>query len=211
MAAPKFPITKDRVRHHFHYFWWQYAVLAVAGIFGWNLLFTMTHYRPPENLKVEWYYQGPSSTDTVGKGQALLDELWPELFPEMEEVTFNLVGTDEMYGDMQLMVWMAAGQGDVYMLQKDSFKTYANENTLLDLQPYVDDGTLNVEGMDLRGGIATDSETGYKGLFGIPADALEGMWDYDMKPDGALICLPLGSGNIDNALILLQYLLENWK
>jgi RsiW-degrading membrane proteinase PrsW (M82 family) len=28
---------------------------------------------------------------------------------------------------------------------------------------------------------------------------------------GALICLPLGSGNIDNALILLDYLLDNWK
>lgn len=211
MAAPHFPITKDRIRNHFQYFWWQYAALVIAGIFGWNLLFTMTHYRPPENLKVEWYYQGPSSTDTVGKGTALLEELWPELFPEMEEVTFNLVGTDEMYGDMQLMVWMAAGQGDVYILQKDSFKTYANENTLLDLQPYVDDGTLNVEGIDLRGGIATDPETGYKGLFGIPADALEGMWDYDMKPEGALICLPLGSGNIENALILLDYLLDNWK
>ena len=209
--ASMFPITKNRIRNHFHYFWWQYVVLVVAGVFGWNLLFTMTHYRSPEHLKVEWYYQGASTLDTVAKGEALLNELWPQLFPEMEEVTFNLVGTDEMYGDMQLMVWMAAGQGDLYMLQKNSFKTYANETTLLDLQPYVDDGTLNVEGIDLRGGIATDQETGYKGLFGIPADALTKMLDYDMQPEGTLICLPLTSGNIENALILLQYMLDNWK
>lgn len=211
MAAPKFPITKDRIHNHFHYFWWQYMVLAVAGIFGWNLLFTTTHYRPPENLKVEWYYQGPISNDTSNKANDLLLELWPELFPEMEEVAFNVVGTDDMYGDMQLMVWLAAGQGDVYMLEKASFSTYANESTLLDLQPYVDDGTLNVEGIDLRGGIATDSETGYKGLFGIPADALTGLWDYDIQPDGRLICLPLASGNIENALILLDYLLDHMK
>lgn len=211
MAAPKFPITQNRIRNHFHYFWWQYLILLIAGVFGWNLLFTMTHYRSPEHLKVEWYYQGPSSTDTVGKGQALLDELWPELFPDMEEVNFNLVGTDEMYGDMQLMVWMAAGQGDLYILQKSSFNSYANETTLLDLQPYVDDGTLNVEGIDLRAGYSTDPETGYRGLFGIPADALQGMWDYDMRPDGALLCLPLASGNIDNAIVLLDYLLDNWK
>ncbi len=206
-----FPITKDRIRHHFNYAWWQYATLAVAAIFGWNLIFTMTHYRSPEHLKVEWYYQGPATMDTVGKGEALLNELWPQLFPEMEEMNFNQVGGDEMYGDMQLMVWMAAGQGDLYMLQKDSFKTYANETTLLDLQPYVDDGTLNVEGLDLRSGIATNPETGYKGLFAIPLDGLPKMLDYDMQPQGTLACLPLASGNIDCALKLLQYMLDNWK
>lgn len=211
MAAPKFPITKERIRNHFHYFWWQYLVLVIAGIFGWNLLYTTTHYRSPEHLKVELYYQGPSTNDTAAKGSALLEEIWPELFPDMEEVDFNIVGTDEMYGDMQLMVWMAAGQGDVYLLTKPSFSTYANGSTLLDLQPYVDDGTLNVEGIDLRSGIATDPETGMKGLFGIPADALEGLWEYDMEPTGKFICLPLASGNIENALILLDYLLDNWK
>lgn len=206
-----FPITKDRIRHHFNYAWWQYATLVVAAIFGWNLIFTITHYRSPEHLKVEWYYQGPSTMDTVGKGEALLNELWPQLFPEMEEMNFNQVGGDEMYGDMQLMVWMAAGQGDLYILQKDSFKTYANETTLLDLQPYVDDGTLNVEGLDLRAGIATNPETGYKGLFAIPMDGLPKMLEYDMQPKGSLACLPLGSGNIDCALKLLQYMLDNWK
>lgn len=211
MAAPKFPITKDRIRNHFQYFWWQYLVLVVAGIFGWNLLYTTTHYRSPEHLKVEWYYQGPTSNDTTVKATALLEEIRPELFPEMEEVSFNVAGTDEMYGDMQLMVWMAAGQGDVYIMQKGSFSTYANGSTLLDLQPYVDDGTLNVEGIDLRSGIATDPDTGEKGLYGIPADALEGLWDYDMEPTDKLICLPLASGNIDNALILLDYLLDNMK
>lgn len=209
--ASMFPITKNRIRNHFHYFWWQYAVLAIAGIFGWNLLFTTTHYRPPENLKLEWYYQGVASNDTVDKCTQLLEQLQPQLWPELEEVSFNLVGTDEMYGDMQLMVWMAAGQGDLYVLQKDSFKTYANESTLLNLQPYVDDGTLNVEGVDLRGGIATDPETGNKGLFGIPADALQGLWDYDIKPEGALLCLPLASGNIEDALSLLGYLLDHMK
>ena len=211
MAAPKFPITENRIRNHFQYFWWQYLILAVAGIFGWNLLFTMTHYRSPENLKVEWYYQGVSSNETTNKGQALLEELWPELFPEMEEVNFGLVGTDETYGDMQILVWMSAGQGDMYMLQRTSFNAYANGNTLVDLQPYVDDGTLNVEGMDLSSGYAVDPDTGIKGLFGIPADALQGMWNYDMKPDGVLICLPIASGNVESAITLLQYMLNNWK
>ncbi len=211
MAAPKLPITKKRIETHFHYNWWQYALLLVVGIFGWNLIFTMTHYQPPENLKLEWYYQGASSNDTVDLGNALLEELKPVLFPTMEEVSFNIAGTDETYGHTQLMVWIAAGQGDLYMLQKDYFKTYAYEDAMVDLQPYVDDGTLNVEGIDLTAGIATNPETGYTGLFGIPLDALKGMWDYDMQPNGAIACLPIGSGNIETAIVLLDYMLDNWK
>lgn len=211
MAAPKLPITKKRIETHIHYFWWQYALLLVVGVFGWNLIFTMTHYRPPENLKLEWYYQGASSMNTVDLGNALLEELKPELFPAMEEVSFNIAGTDETYGHTQLMVWIAAGQGDLYMLQKDYFKTYAYEDAMVDLQPYVDDGTLNVEGIDLTAGISTNPETGYTGLFGIPLDALQGMWDYDMQPNGAIACLPIGSGNIETALVLLDYMLDNWK
>ena len=209
--ASMFPITKDRIRNHFHYFWWQYAVLVVVAVFGWNLVFTMTQYRPPEELKVEWYYQGPTTMDTTTKGQAVLEELHAELFPDMEEVTFTLVGTDEMYGDMQIMVWMAAGQGDLYMLQKDSYFTYANGETLLDLQPYVDDGTLNVEGIDLAKAIATDQETGEKGLYGIPMDAVQGLLNYDIAPTGSYACLPLASGNIECALELLSYMLNNWR
>jgi len=211
MAAPDFPITKERIQHHFHYAWWQYFALVIVAVFGVNLVFTMTHYRSPEHLKVEWYYQGISSPNTVGLGQQLLEEIWQTEFPEMEEVNFNLAGTDDTYGAMQLMAWIAAGQGDLYILQKDTYQGYAGEDSMVNLQPYVDDGTLNVEGIDLRGGIATDLDTGVKGLYGIPADALQGLWDYDLQPDGKVICLPLASGNIETALILLDYLLDNMK
>ena len=211
MAAPDFPITKERIQHHFHYAWWQYFALVIVAVFGVNLVFTMTHYRSPEHLKVEWYYQGISSPNTVGLGQQLLEEIWQTEFPEMEEVNFNLAGTDETYGAMQLMAWIAAGQGDLYILQKDTYQGYAGEDSMVNLQPYVDDGTLNVEGIDLRSAVYTNPETGVTGLYGIPCDALQKMWDYDMKPEGAVMCLPLGSGNIEKALVLLDYLLDNWK
>ena len=37
----------------------------------------------------------------------------------MEEVTATIVTFDNAYGDMQLTVWVSAGQGDVYLLSKE--------------------------------------------------------------------------------------------
>ena len=209
--TPKFPITKDRIRNHFHYFWWQYALLAVFAIFGWNLLFTTTHYRSPEHLKMEWYYQGGLSDQTQSKVMALMEKVKPDLFPEVEEMDFQSVGMDETYGEMQMMVWMAAGQGDLYLLEKDSFTSYASEGSMVNLQPYIDSGALNVEGLDLRKGLVTDIDTKEKVQCGIPADALTGLWDLDINPEGRVFCVLVTSGNTDSAVGLLQYLIDNMK
>lgn len=209
--TPKFPITKDRIRNHFHYFWWQYALLLVFAIFGWNLLYTTTHYRSPEHLKMEWYYQGALTDQTEEKVMALLEQVKPELFPEVEEMSFMSVGMDETYGAMQMMVWMAAGQGDLYLLEKDSYSSYAAEGSMVNLQPYIDSGMLNVEGIDLRKGLATDMDTREMVQCGIPADTLTGLWDLDINPEGKVLCLLVNGGNVDNALELMQYLLDNMR
>jgi hypothetical protein len=141
----KFPITKQRIRNHFQYFWWQYMALVLVAVLGWNLVYTVTRYRSPENLKIEWYYEGVTSTETQAKTRALLDEVWPQLFPDMEEVTFTMVGMDESYGEIQLTVWAAAGQGDLYMLMEESFASMIGNGVMCDLLPWVEDGTLNIE------------------------------------------------------------------
>ena len=209
--TPKFPITRTRIRNHFQYFWWQYALLAVLAIFGWNLLFTVTHYRSPESLKVEWYYEGPMTSATQANVNAMLAELTPQLFPDMEEVTFTQVGMDETYGSMQIMVWMAAGQGDLYMLEQDSFKGYATQGSMLDLQPYVDNGTLNVEGIPLTKGYAKEEETGETHLYGIPADQLKGLEQYEVYPEGTVLSVLAMGGNEENTIKLMAWLLDNMK
>lgn len=209
--TPKFPITRNRIRNHFQYFWWQYALLAGLAIFGWNLLFTTTRYRPPEALKVEWYYEGPMTAATQENADALLAELTPQLFPTMEEVTFTSVGMDDTYGAMQIMVWMAAGQGDLYMLTQDTFKSYATQGSMVDLQPYVDDGTLNVEGITLAKGYVKEEETGQTHLYGIPADQLKGLEQYEIFPEGTIMSVLVMGGNEENTIKLMAWLLDNMK
>ena len=61
--------------------------------------------------------------------------------PEMEQVTASPVSiTNDYYGDMMITAWLAAAQGDIYMLSDDMFQRYAPSGAFMDLQPYVDSG-----------------------------------------------------------------------
>lgn len=207
--TPTFPITREKIRNHFHYFWWQYALLIVGSIFLWNLLYTVTHYRSPEHLKVEWYYDGPAVMETQELADRLLAEIHPLVFPEMEEVTFTIVGTDVTYGDMQMVVWMSARQGDLYMLTRDHFEQHAAG--FVDLAPYVADGTLHTEGIDLKKGYVKNEDTGEKVLCGIPADSLKGLEAYGIFPEDTFLSILANGGNTENTLKLMNYLLDHMQ
>lgn len=207
--TPTFPITREKIRNHFHYFWWQYALLIVGSIFLWNLLYTVTHYRSPEHLKVEWYYDGPAVMETQELADQLLAEIHPLVFPEMEEVTFTIVGTDVTYGDMQMVVWMSARQGDLYMLARDHFEQHAAG--FVDLAPYVADGTLHTEGIDLKKGYVKNEDTGEKVLCGIPADSLKGLEAYGIFPEDTFLSILANGGNTENTLKLMNYLLDHMQ
>lgn len=207
----RIPITKKRIKTHFTYAWWQYVLLAVLAIFGWNLLFTTTHYRSPEHLKVEWYCDSHSSYAEAHDVYEWMTQLNQELLPDMEEVTFTEVGLDQTYGEMQLLVWASAGQGDLYMLAKPRFDSLAAGGAMADLQPYIDSGALHVEGIDMQNGYVTDSETGKMYLVGVPADALTGLHAYGIATEGEVLGLLTSGGNIDNTLKLLNFLLDTMR
>ena len=209
--TPNITITRDRIRNHFHYFWWQYALLIALAIFGWNLLYTTTRYRAPAHLKMDWFYEGSIVADTQQKADALMADLTAQLFPDMEEVGFTVVGLDENYGSMQIMVWMAAGEGDLYMLAQDSFPQYAQGGSMLDLTPWVEDGTLNVEGLELKRGYVRDEDTGERYLCGIPAGHLTGLNEYGIFPENTYLSVLSNGGNTDNTIKLMSWLLENMR
>lgn len=205
----KMPITARKIRNHFHYSFWKYLLLVVLAVFGWNLLYTTTRYRSPENLKVEFYAEGNTMASDALQG--LADKIHKEIMPEMEEVTATIVTFDDAYGDMQLTVWVSAGQGDVYLLSKDRFKTMANNDATLDLQPLVDDGTLQANGLDLTKGYVTNTETGKKALMGIPADSLTGLEQYGLITKDMVLCVLSNNGNDTYTLKFLEYLLTNMR
>jgi hypothetical protein len=203
----KMPITKLKIHNHFHYSLWKYALLAVIALFGWNLIYTSTRYQSPENLKVEFYAEESSLSGT--DPQVLADQIHTDVMPEMEEVTTTATTYDDTYGDMQLMVWVSAAQGDVYLLSNSRYQSLADNQALLDLQPYVDSGALQTQGLTLTDGYVTDSETGLTTLVGIPADGLQGLADYGLLCDNATLCILANNGNDEYAVKFLNYLLTH--
>ena len=207
----KIPITSKVIRNHFVYWWWQYAVLIVVAVFGWNLLFTTTQYRSPPPLVVEWYYEGFVGKDDTANIDAFLADTKEKCFPTMEVVDFISFIFDETYGPMQLTVWAAAGQGDLYHVGKEGIHQFINGGALLDLQPYVDSGALDVSGMDISEGYVTNAETGEKMLGMIPADTLTGLEAFGLNAEGYYFGLLATGGNIDNTISLLNEIIQHCK
>ena len=186
-------------------------LLVCLAIFGWNLLYTTTRYRSPESLKVEWYCQGVVAPQAQDKLDALMEQLRLELFPDMEEVTFTSVAYDQTYGDMQLMVWSSASQGDLYLLQREPFQNLTSGGAMAQLTPYIESGALTTGDIDLTAGYVTDPETGKKYLMGVPTDSLTGLEAYGINPEGCVMGLLASGGNLDNTLKLMQWLIDNMR
>lgn len=206
----RMPITKEKIKNHFAYAWWQYVLVIAVSIFGWNLLYTTTHYRSPEHLKVEWYYDSYQA-ETEKTAEGLMEELHTTLLPEMEVVSFVPVVLDSTYGEMQLTIWISAGEGDLFTLNKDAFKSMAGNGGMIDLAPYIEDGSLDVGDMDLSMGYVTDQDTGRRLLAGIPAENLPGLQDYGLVCENEYFGVSATGGNIDNTVKLLNWLIQNMR
>ena len=174
----KTPLTKEKVRNHFTYGSWKYLLLAALAVFGWSLIFTTTAYRSPQDKRIDLYAQ--TTTTTAENMDAFLEPIWREVTPEMEVVSsVALMNLDDYSTSMQLTAYMAAGDGDIYFLTEQYFKSFAAAGSFLELDVLVENGTIQVDGVDLsKGRVAVVTEydendqpvTAEQHLYGIPLD-----------------------------------------
>ena len=81
----KTPITKDRLRTHFAYNFWKYLIAIIGSIFAWNLIYTTTAYRSPQDKRVDLYIQ--SSYVSEDSAKKFIDPIWKASVPDMETVS----------------------------------------------------------------------------------------------------------------------------
>ena len=209
----KTPITKARLRNHIAYHWWMYLLAVAASVFGWNLLYSATAYRSPQNLRVDVYIQGARATED--QVNAFLKPVWEAYVPEMETVSSVLLTTSsqDYYGNMQLTVYIMANEGDIYLLSSNDFKSFASQGVFLDLQPFIDSGQLNAEGLDLSAGyVALVDDEGIaaseRTLFGIPAHQLPGLQTgMGVDCQNTVLCVTAFNENEENVIRFLDGLL----
>ena len=163
----KTPITREKIQNHFGYSLWKYALLVVVAIFGWNIVYSVTEYRPPEEKKIIFGLY--SYADETGLN-AYMEEIRQELLPDMEEMVANIIMPDQAYGDMILSTRIAARDCDIYLLPRAQFQAYAAQGAFMPLDEVLPElvADLSAAGISLSRGNRTHEELGEKHQYGIP-------------------------------------------
>ena len=208
----KTPLRKEKIKTHFTYGLWKYALLAILAVFGWNMIYTTTSYRPPEDKKVNFYVvSGSASYDVIAPRMKSIHEA---IFPDMEEVSVvTLMGGEDPNAVMQLSVYIMAGEGDVYLLPYADFYSYARQGAFMPLDEYAESGALNLRGIDVSAGYQTIDADGEdslpeRHLFGIPTYELNGFIEnYWIDSRDMVLCVLYRNGNDENSVKLVDYLI----
>ena len=199
----KTPVTAGRLKQHFTYNWWKYLLIVAVSIGLVDLLYSVTAYRPPREKTLGFYIYGYMNEPDL---TAYLDNVRESELPEMEEIRPQLLTVDATYGPMQLMTYIAAGEGDLYLIQREDFLNYAANGTLVPLE---NDAVLmqlfDSAGVSLQSGWRRETETGETHLYGIPLDKLPGLLQYAYAEDGYL-CMVVSGRNEENAAELMRIL-----
>ena len=206
----KTPLDGASQKTHFAYHFWIYILIIAASVFGWNLLYTMTAYRSPENKRIDLYIQ--SNTVSQESAEAFLKPIWESTVPEMEAVDSVILASNaqDYYSSMQLTVYIMAQEGDIYLMNSADFKTYASQGVFIDLQPYIDAGRIDVSDIDLSAGfVAPLDEEGLpeseRRLFGIPIYSLYGYADgLGLDNRDMILGVTAFSGNEENVIAFLN-------
>lgn len=167
------------LRHHFSYHWWQYVLIVLLSFLIWNLVFVQTAYRVPGEKRIDLYVQTAAAFDE--QMESALSAFREKAVPDVEEINVIALlppSPQDMYANVQLVTFISAREGDIYVLGTEDYKRFAAQGAFMALDEAVDKGDLLVkpEG-DLRPGYLTMLEPQEDGsqkaaarsmLYGIP-------------------------------------------
>lgn len=204
----KTPITMKRVRQHLAYSSWKYLLLICVAIFGWNLIYTVTAYRPPQEKIVDVYiYSFGDSADALN---AYMDGVRQTEMSDMEQMTATYIMPDETYGVMLLSTRMAACEGDIYILPRDSFQSCAGEGWFVELEnvPGIQE-ECEARGIDLERCWRRNNETRDRHLYGLPVTAFPRLKEMIQLGDEYYVTVVVNNSNDENVLKFLHILLRD--
>lgn len=213
----KTPLNKDTIRQHLTYSGWKYLIMAVIVVFGWSLYFTMTQYKSPQDKRIDVYVLSSSVSQDVL--DAFMEPIWKETVPEMETVEgVLLIDTGDYNTTMQISTYIAAGEGDIYILTSELFKSYAGQGAFLNLDELAENGTLDLNGIDVAKGrvsVIVDYDENFEPisaeqhLFGIPLDSFDGYWEkLQLDNRGMVAAIMVNNQNDENVIPFFNAFLQ---
>ena len=204
----KIQINRETLRQHWHYSKLKYFVMIIAIAVAWNLVYTTTAYRPPTEKKCDFFVSSASGDQTLLN--TYLEGVRQKDLPQMEQMVSAFLTTDDYYAAAQIVTYIAAGEGTVYMLPAAQFQNYAAGEYFIQLEGYTELlENLESVGVNVEKGWRTVTETGERHLYGIPASTLTGLSQFYVKADDMYLCVPSSHGNDDVAVQFIQILFRD--
>lgn len=206
-------LSKARIKNHFIYSSWMYILVVAASIFVWDLVYTATAYRPPEDKKLELYVVDNPFVQEE-QLQAHFNEVQQSLFPGIERIDVVKIiggGEQDYMTDIQLNTFVMANQGDVYIVGKERFKQFASLGAFLPLDDYRVSGLLQTEGLQVEKGIlsySAEESVQKTALFGIPLRDVPALQSYGIDTENSYIAILYNNGNDENAVRMLNHLIH---
>ena len=211
------PVNRESLKHHMAYSGWKYVLMAACVVLGWSLIYTTTAYRSPQDKRIDVYVQ--SFTTSQELMEAFMEPVWKETVPDMETVTGVVLSQADDYSTtMQLSTYIMAGEGDIYFLSEQYFKTYAAQGSFLELENLVADGTLQLSDLDLSKGYVTyvseydDNNKPLKTemhLYGIPLESFNGFVNgMQLDNRGLYAAIMINNQNDENVVPFFNALLQ---
>lgn len=206
----KTPVTRQRLRDHLHYSWWKYALLISIAAMGWNIIFTSTAYRAPQEKKVILYVYGYANEAEL---TAYLEGVRAAELPDMEDMTPLISAPDDTYGAMILMTHFAAAEGDLYLLPKEFYQGYSSESSFVALEELPEVAQLIEENpVVMERAWRKSVESGERHIYGVPMSLLPGLNDYVMGTSSEYyLCVAGNSYNEDNTMLLLRIIIRDMR
>lgn len=224
---PSGKITWADIKNHLHYGKWLYLVIGLVAVFLFDLVFTMTEYRPPSDRRVEIELVQAGAVD-----EERLDAMAREALPviqardeTLEEISFLSIlysGDAEVdfYGAQKFSVMIAAREGDIWIMPRGQFESLHAQGAFRPLGEYVASGQLRVGEAELDAFMlpAASDERDENGdilapdgpvdLYGLPVSLVPAIQGSGYYLEDAVITLMNYSDNPDTAIWTLDYLMN---
>ena len=202
----KTTLSKKRLQQHFQYSWWMYALSLILCIFLWDIVYTVTEPRTPENEKLEVYLYAYGDSE---RAQQYLDVLREEQLEDVKEMTAVYVMPDDSSGPMVLSTRIMAGEGDLFLLPRDTFQSYASQGLFVALDEIEGiEETVESLGINAERGWRKNQDSGERHLYGIPVASIPELAAWSYASD-MYLSVRVYNGNDENAIKLFRLLIED--
>lgn len=212
------PVNKKTLKHHFDYYKWKYLLLIVLAAAAWSLIYTVTRPQAPDSSRINIYIQSNTTSEQLMHN--FLDPVWKEYVPQEEELNVStILDNDDTTALQQLFTLVHTNEGDIYLLSFDYFMQYAKQGAFAPLDPLVQEGKLDLTGIDDRAGwasivlerdvngVATRLDDQH--LYGIPLQQLYGFAS-GMGVDNQKLyaCIAVNNGNMDDVVTFFNQMIQ---